>query len=126
MLTLSISLTSCLGDSNNSPNECYYTIYVGVTDVTGPTTATVNQQITLDVTFNVADSCGSFQAYYEEPTNTNEKTITVLAKYLGCDCTAGVVTKTVPYNFKAQATGTYVLKFKITNTTFKTVTIVVT
>lgn len=125
LAVLFISFTSCLGDSDNE-NECYDAIYVGVNDVTGPTTATINQPITLDVKFNVVNSCGSFQAYYEEATNTNEKTITVLAKYLGCDCDQGIVEKTIPYTFTATATGTYVLKFKITNTTFKTMTIVVT
>ncbi|AWA30083.1 hypothetical protein HYN48_08330 [Flavobacterium magnum] len=122
---LCVSLTSCLSDSDPAVNECYNTQNVGVTNVTGPTTAGINQPVTFDVTFNVADSCGSFLGFYEEATATNEKTITVVTKYLGCDCIDGVIAKTTPYTFKGLASGTYVLKFKITETTYKTMTIVV-
>lgn len=124
LLVMALTTSSCLGDADPQV-ECFETLYVGVKDVTGPTTASINQPITLDVLFDVESTCGSFNGFYEEATGTNEKTIVVQAKYLGCECTIGTVTRTVPYTFTALATGTYVLKFKINNSTFKTITIVV-
>ncbi|AWI25978.1 hypothetical protein [Flavobacterium pallidum] len=119
-----LTFSSCLGD-NETEVECYDSLYIGVKDVTGPVTASINESITFNVFFEVESTCGSFQGFYEEATGTNEKTIAVQAKYLGCNCTIGTVTRIAPYTFKALATGTYTLKFKITNTSFKTITVVV-
>ena len=56
-----------------------------VTEVTGATTGDVDQEISLDVTFNVDNLCGSFNKLYEE---TTDKTtvIEVEAKYIGSNC----------------------------------------
>jgi len=114
------------GCSNDNEVKCFESVYIGVTDVTGPTTATVNQTITLNVNFEVQSSCGKFEAFSEENTATNEKTIALLARYEGCNCTLNTFSRIQPYTFTPTAAGTYVFKFKITNTTFKTITVIVT
>jgi len=125
MLVL-ISIALFTGCSNENYVNCDQTLAVGVEDVVGPATATINQIIPLEVTFVVGSNCGEFLSFDEITTATNEKTITVMTKYEGCACNLIAITKTVNYSFSAATAGTYVLKFTITNNTFKTITVVVT
>jgi hypothetical protein len=95
-----------------------------VSTVTGPETGTVNQELTLTVNFDVANKCGVFNKFVETTTE-NTKIIEVETKLEGTDCGTTPVSKTTMYKFKAAAAGTYIFKFKKTETEFITQTIVI-
>jgi hypothetical protein len=120
---LTLALSSCyLGGSNECKSQ-----YVGVatTAVTGPETAAVNETVTLQVTFSVSNSCGEFQLFHNEQGEPNETIVTVNAQYDGCSCDNTAVSMTQPYTFKAIAPGTYIIRFRKSNTEFITKQIVV-
>jgi len=123
------SITAC-SVSDDTANDGPVYIYVPVTAVNGPTTATVNQEITLNVSYRVETTCGIFHSFYQEGGTNTEPLITILAQYTrGEDCETIPTTKIAPYKFKATAAGTYILKFRykngITADSFVTQTIVV-
>lgn len=128
LLFLVGGITACDVSDDNANNSPQY-VYVATTGVTGPVTATVNQEIILNVSFKVDSDCGTFYSFFEEGITTTERTITVLAQYFGKNCEELPITRSAPYIFKASAAGTYVLKFKVdnlgTSTSFITQTIVV-
>ncbi|AWH85955.1 hypothetical protein HYN59_12930 [Flavobacterium album] len=94
-------------------------------EVTGPTTTTINTPITLNVTFRVANSCGTFNRFVE--TTTFPKNIVALVDYSGCQCTdTPTASLTKPYTFTATAAGTYELRFLQENNLYITRTITVT
>ena len=95
-----------------------------VTEVTGPTTANLNEEITLDVTFKVDGNCDVFNKFNEKQVE-NTKTIEVETREEGTTCDKTPATKKAPYKFKAAAAGTYILKFKMSETEFVTHTIIV-
>ena len=121
-----VLITSCDvgGDDGGNPN-CLYTAGVGATAVNGPIVANINEEITINVTFSVANNCGSFLLFNEVNGSNNEKVITVNAKFEGCSCNDIPVVKTSPYKFKAISAGVYTLKFRKTNTEFITHTVTV-
>ena len=120
---VALSAASC-DISNDQPSNCPAVIGVSTVAVSGPTTATVDQTINLNVSYKTKKNCGDFHSFYKE-VNGLEKTITVNTIYDACDCDEVVTTEIAPYAFKEAAAGVYVLKFKETNTTFITHTITV-
>ena len=121
-----VSFASCdLGGDNDTPQNCNYQAGIGTTAVTGATTAALNEEITLTVSFTLANNCGSFLLYNEVNQSNNDKIITVNAKFEGCGCDNIEVRKTAPYKFKAVAAGVYNLKFRKNNTEYITHTITV-
>lgn len=124
LLLLAVVLMPGCDVGRDDENTCASAIYTGVSGVTGPETAAVNEAITLTTSFAVKSSCGSFGTF-AETVEGNTKTITVVVQYNGCKCDELSAIKTAPYVFKSSVAGTYVLKFKITDTTFVTKTIVV-
>ena len=95
-----------------------------VTNVTGATTGNVNQEIALEVTFGVDNKCGAFNKLLKETTDKTT-TIEVEAKYVGSNCGTTASTKKITYKFKATSAGTYIIKFKKSNTEYITHTIVI-
>lgn len=95
-----------------------------VTEVTGPTTGKINEELTLEVSFTVDNNCGSFNKFVETSVE-NTKTIEVESKFQGENCEAKPVTKKTSYKFKAEVEGTYILNFKKSDTTFITQTIII-
>lgn len=92
--------------------------------VTGPTTAKVNEEITLGITYSVESNCGVFNKFIET-TVDKTKTIEVETKVEGTTCDTTPATKKTTYKFKAAAVGVYILKFKKSATEFVTQTITV-
>lgn len=121
VLFVSAGFTSCSKD--DEPSMVTKTAFVSV--VEGAETATVNQELTFNVTYGVENSCVFFNKFIE---TTAEKTTTVVVetKYEGSNCTTDAATKTTTYKFKATVAGTYMLKFQKNATEFITKTIVVT
>jgi hypothetical protein len=121
-LFVTAGFVSCNNDDDTPSITTKKTL---VSLVTGPTAGTVNQELTLNVTFAVDNSCGAFNKFIE--TTTDKTTvIEVEAKYEGSNCGTTATTKTTTYKFKATTTGTYILKFKKSATEFVTQTIVIT
>lgn len=125
LLVSFIMIASCDVGIDDNQNVCSYIAGVGTTQVTGPVTAAVNEEITLTTTFSVANNCGSFYLFNETNGSNNDKNITINARFDGCNCNDIPVVKTEPYKFKAISPGVYNLKFKKTNTEFITHTITV-
>lgn len=119
-LVVTAGFTSC-----NNDDETTKTKKTVVSAVTGPTTGVVNQELTLNVTFAVDNSCGVFSKFIETTTEKT-KVIEVETKYEGSNCNASATTKTTTYKFKTTAAGTYIFKFKKSATEFITQTIVIT
>lgn len=117
------AFTSCSNDDDNKVSVTTKKQFV--TLVAGPTTGTVNQELTLNVTYAVDNACGSFNKFVETAPVANTKQIEVEAKYTGSNCGTTPATKVEPYKFKATAAGTYALKFKKSATEFVTQTIVI-
>lgn len=123
VLFVTIGFVSCNDDDDNS-SPITKKSFVSV--VTGPTTGTINQELTLTVTFAVDNSCGTFNKYVETTKSETTKEIEVEAKYEGSNCGTTAVTKTGSYKFKAAKVGTYILKFKKSATEFVTQTVEIT
>lgn len=111
-LLAAIVLNSCDIGSSSSANCSTFNVGTAAESVTGPTTATVNQVVTLSVQFKVQNTCGSFQSFFQQTTGDMEKTITVNTKYEGCDCDDTVSTKSENFTFTPTAPGVYVFKFR--------------
>ncbi len=117
-----ILLTSC--NKKKEEDKCISTIKAPVTRIEGPTTASVNQEINLTISFICFNGCGQF-GNVEETIAGNTTTIKVNAKYTGCICTQDVPTRVTSYKFKKGQAGTYELKFLQTENTYLTHTIIV-
>lgn len=116
------TFTSCLGDDVTS-DSCTYSIQNPVTEVTGPSTGTVGQQLTFSVKFNRTNSCYVSSEFIEM--DTNPKTVTVLSGFAGCACTPSTDVLTKEHKFTPTAAGEYQLRFQ-GNNTFITKTVTVT
>ena len=116
LLVAAFSISSC-DLSSDSESTCLFYEGAAAVAVTGPETATVNQEITLTVSYTSRKDCGTFQNFYEvaDVNNVNSLTITVNTRVESCNCSTATVTKTEPYKFKALSAGTYILKFKKSN-----------
>lgn len=95
-----------------------------ITAVEGPTEGNPSQEITLNVSYQVDNACGQFERF-TEVVNGNTKTINIEARYTGGDCGNTVSTKMQPYKITIIQTGTYIFKFKKSETEFVTHTIVI-
>ena len=123
ILLAAVTFSSC-DISGNDAHSCPQIIGIGTTAVTGPATAAVNETIVLNVAYQ-RSSCATFSDFYEV-NEIDAKIITVNVQVDPCACTSEeTVNESKNYNFKRATAGTYVLKFKKTNTTFVTYTIVV-
>jgi len=116
---------ACSLDSDTDNNTCYSSGYAFTTAVTGPDSTKVNVPITINASFKLENSCGSFTRFLES--NSYPKNVAPFVEYNGCNCTTTVTTVTKPYTFTAPTAGTYELKFqKDALPTYITKTIVVT
>ena len=98
---------------DDSDPSCFYQAAMTTTAVTGPATVVVNTVVTYDVTFYVANGCGTFNSL--QSSNGFPKSIVALVDYSGCNCpeVASYVTK--PYTFTPTAAGTYEFRFLTDN-----------
>ena len=121
VLFVSTFIASC---SSDDAGETILVKRQSVTAVDGPTEGIPGQEITLTVTYQVDNSCGVFQRFYET-INGNSKTINIEARYDGDNCGDTVSTKTQPYTLTIIEPGTYTFKFRKSNTEFVTHVIVI-
>ena len=119
------TFTSC-SLSDDSQQNCTEVLSVSTTSVSGATVGQVNEEITLTVSYRVAETCGEFYGFSKQDVSETEKNIAVLFTYDLCNCNQTENTiVTAPYKFKATQAGTYKLKFAKTDEVFVTHTIVV-
>jgi len=125
VLFLSIGLVSCSNDDDEKV-PATTTKAALVTEVKGPATGKVNDELSYDVTFVVDNACGEFDKI-SEVTIGAVKGLQVIAKYP----TSGVCTQQVPdpkktvYKFKSATKGTFEIKFKKSETEFVTQKVVI-
>jgi len=125
ILVLAGITVACSIDSDSNNNTCYSSGYAFTDAISGPDSTRVNTPITINVSFKLLNSCGTFNRMLE--TNGYPKDIAPYVEYTGCNCTTVSTTLTKPYVFTAPAAGTYVLRFqKDATPSFLTKTIVVT
>lgn len=93
-----------------------------VTSVLGPSTAKVHEAVPVDVYFQVNNGCGQFSRFIET-TSANKRTIEVEAKYSGCACTLDMPTRLEKYNFISDQSGPVELRFKDSDTSYRTIVI---
>lgn len=104
-------LTACsLDDSDQS---CFYQAAMTTTAVTGPETVVVNTPAVYNVTFYVANSCGTYNSLQES--GGFPKSIVALVDYDGCNCSEVASYPTKPYTFTPTAVGTYEFRFLTDN-----------
>ncbi|WP_029269681.1 hypothetical protein [Flavobacterium sp. KJJ] len=96
-----------------------------VTEVKGPATGKVNEELSYDVTFIVDNACGEFDKI-SEVTIGGVKGLQVEAKYPSEVCTQQVPDpKKTVYKFKSTTKGTFEIKFKKSETEFVTAKVVI-
>ena len=124
VLFLSTALISCSNDDDKVVDNGT-TKAALATEVKGPATGKVNEELSYDVTFIVDNACGEFSKISEVTIGT-EKGLQVVAKY-----PTGVCTQEVPepkktvYKFKSATAGTFDIKFKKSETEFVTAKVVI-
>lgn len=124
VLFLAIAFVSCSNDDDvKSPNPA---VKVGlVTDVKGPATGKVNEELSYDVTFIVDNACGEFSKF-SETTIEDVRGLQVEVKYPSEVCTQQVPDpKKTVYKFKSAVKGTFEIKFKKSDKEFITTKVVI-
>ena len=112
VLFLAIALISCSNDDDKPSTPNPTTKVALVTEVKGPATGKVNEELSYDVTFIVDNACGEFSKISEVTIGT-EKGLQVEAKYPSEVCTQQVPDpKKTVYKFKSATKGTFEIKFK--------------
>lgn len=117
-----VSFTACVDDDGQE--YCSATFESAVTEVTGPATSTVGQQVTLVVKFESGNQC--YVSSYFVETGTNPKEVKVFSRYVGCACAESTEIVSKDYKFTPNVAGDYSFKFKKEDNTFITKTVTVT
>ncbi|AWK05467.1 hypothetical protein HYN56_14960 [Flavobacterium crocinum] len=124
VLFLSIAFVSCSNDDDEK-TPVVTTKAALVTEIKGPATGKVNDELSYDVTYTVDNACAEFDKI-SEVTIGDVKGLQVIAKYPSEVCTQQVPEpKKTVYKFKATAKGTIEIKFKKSETEFLTQKVVI-
>ena len=125
VLFLSLVFVSCNNDDDEVKTPNPSTKVAFVTEVKGPATGKVNDELSYEVTFVVDNACGEFDKISEVTLGT-VKGLQVEAKYPSEICTQQVPDpKKTTYKFKSAAKGTFDIKFRKSETEFITTKVVI-
>ncbi|WP_289658604.1 hypothetical protein [Flavobacterium panacagri] len=117
VLFLSIAFVSCSNDDDEK-TPVPTTKAALVTEIKGPATGKVNDELSYDVTYVVDNACAEFDKI-SEVTIGDVKGLQVIAKYPSEVCTQQVPDpKKTVYKFKSSVKGTFEIKFKKSETEF--------
>lgn len=119
---LAATVTACSVDDND--NYCFSSGNTSITSVTGELTTTVDEPLTLTVSFRIPNSCGTFSHFTES--NGYPKQVFAVLDYDGCVCSEIATVGTEEYVFTASQPGEYLLKFLSGNSAYIEKTITVT
>lgn len=125
VLFLSLAVVSCNNDDDEvkTPNPTVKAAFA--TEVKGPATGKVNDELSYEVTFVVDNACGEFDKISEVTLGTI-KGLQVEAKYPSEVCTQQVPEpKKTTYKFKSAVKGTFDIKFRKSETEFITTKVVI-
>lgn len=103
-------LFSAFSCSKESDNARLATTPAPVTAVEAPQTASLNETVTLEVTFTVNNGCGRF-GQFKETVDGKTYTIAVQPVYVGEICTQALVNLKENYSFTPTQPGTYTFRF---------------
>jgi len=124
VLFLSTAFVSCNNDDDHAVAPAKTKVAL-VTEVKGPATGKVNEELSYDVTFIVDNACGEFDKI-SDVTIGSVKGLQVEAKYPSEICTQQVPDpKKTIYKFKSATKGTFEIKFKKSETEFLTTKVVI-
>ncbi|MFH7015343.1 hypothetical protein [Flavobacterium sp. FlaQc-47] len=124
VLFLATALISCSND-DDKPVTNPTTKVAFVTEVKGPPTGKVNDELSYDVTFIVDNACGEFSKISETAIGA-VRGLQVEVKYPSEVCTQQVPDpKKTIYKFKSATKGTFEIKFKKSETEFITTKVVI-
>jgi hypothetical protein len=125
VLFLATALVSCSNDDDKVTAPGESTKNALVTEIKGPETGKVNEELSYDVTFIVDNACGEFNKFTEVTLGT-EKGWQVEVKYPGGVCTQQVPDpKKTVYKFKSATAGTFEIKFRKSETEFITQKVII-
>jgi hypothetical protein len=126
VLFLTISLVSCSSDDNSGKETSQTTSRTAnVTAISGPATGKVNVEINYEISFIVDNACGQFDRIADISIG-KEEGFQVEAKYPNTTCPNLTPTALrTTYTFLAPSKGTYVIKFKKSDTEFIAKTVVI-
>jgi hypothetical protein len=120
VLFLATALISCSNDKDDDqPTTPEFTVKSAfVTEVKGPGTGKVNEELSYDVTYIVESACAEF-GKISDVTVGKDKGLQVEVKYPSGVCTMQVPDpKKTIYKFKSATKGTFEIKFKKSETEF--------
>lgn len=103
----SLLMVSCI----QSEKDCLTYNLANITDVVAPDSASVNEDVAIEVTFIVSNGCGGFNEFQEGVLN-NGPLIQVESVYEGCVCTEAIETIKVDYIFNKSTPGPYDFAFR--------------
>ncbi|MDR6762277.1 hypothetical protein J2Y38_002488 [Flavobacterium sp. 2755] len=125
VLFLSIAFVSCNNDDDEEPVNNSFSKTAFVTEIKGPATGKVNDELSYEISFVVDNGCGEFDKISEVKIG-DVNGLQVIAKYPTGVCTQQVPDpKKTAYKFKATAKGTFDIKFKKSATEFITKSVVI-
>jgi len=123
VLFLATVFVSCDSDDDkNIDNET--TKVAMVTEVKGPATGKVNEELSYEVTFAVDNGCGEFNKI-SDVTIGAVKGLQVEAIYKSGPCTQAIEYKKTVYKFKSATKGTFEIKFKKSETEFNVTKVII-
>jgi hypothetical protein len=124
VLFLSTVLFSCSNDDDKAPVK-ETTKNAFASEVKGPATGKINDELSYEVTFTADNACGVFNQFTEATIGT-EKGLQVEVKYPSEVCTFQVPTpQKAVYKFKSAVKGTFDIKFKKSETEFITQKVII-
>lgn len=106
---------SCSED--DAERDCISSEVAFVEEVDAPETAEINEVVTINVSFWMRNTCGSFNSFQETYTEDG-LIIEVYADYIGCICGQAIIEDTQVYEFTPTAPGQVELKFRAGNDEF--------
>lgn len=102
-------LISCTNDQDDTIENEHHRLSP-VESVEAPTTASLGQEIEVEVHFRVFNGCGQFDHFTQEIAGTT-RIIKVQAVYRGNICTQDVPLRTATYKFTPKEKGEHILRF---------------
>ena len=124
VLFLATAFVSCNNNDDVSTFEPIVKVAFA-TEVKGPEKGKVNEDVNIEVSFNIDNPCGKFDKFVETTIGT-EKGFQIQTIYESQACIQMIpeVQKTI-YKFKSTEKGTFNVKFKKSETEFITKTVVI-
>ncbi|MDR7212127.1 hypothetical protein [Flavobacterium piscis] len=124
VLFLATAFISCDNDDDKATTKPVIKVAFA-TEVKGPEKGKVNEDVNIEVSYNLENPCGKFDKFTETTIGT-EKGFQILTKYESEVCILMVPElQTAIYKFKSAEKGTFNIKFKKSETEFITKTVII-